>query len=169
MSGKVITRRESRETAVGLIYEYEFGKDRDKNEIYELALEERFDNVNDDFAKELFFETVDHLEEIDAKISECADNWRIDRIGRVPLAILRLAACEIGYFPEIPVEITVNEALELTREFDTENSVAFVNGVLGKVSKGVSKPDARKKPKKSEESEETENSEKSGTEKTDGE
>ena len=156
MARKVITRRESRESAVGLIYEYEFGRDRDKNEIYDLALEERFDNADDDFAKSLFFETADHLEEIDKKISECADHWRRDRIGRVPLAILRLAACEIGYFPEIPVEITVNEALELTREFDCEDSVSFVNGVLGKISKGVSKPDARKKPEKPNKAEETE-------------
>lgn len=140
-----MTRRESREIAVGLLYELSFDTERDPAEVFDTAVEERLEGTVSAFAKKLFFETVSHQTELDEKISCCADNWRIDRIGKVPLAVLRLAACEIGYFEEIPVEITVNEALELTRRFDCEESVGFVNGVLGKLAKDVVKPNAKQK------------------------
>ena len=78
-------------------------------------------------------------------IERCADNWRIDRIDRVTLTVLRIAACEIDYFPEIPVEISVNEALELARMFGESESVGFINGVLGKYAKDVVKPFAKQK------------------------
>ena len=70
------------------------------------------------------------------------------------LSIRRLAGCEIDYFPEIPVEITVNEALELARYFGEEESVGFINGVLGKYAQGVEKPEAKPRPVKEETSEE---------------
>ncbi len=140
-----MTRRESREAAIGLLYELSFNPDREPTDIFETAVEERMDGTVSAFTKKLFFETVSRIDELDQRIASCADNWRIDRIGKVLLAVLRLAACEIGYFEEIPVEITVNEALELTRKFDCEESVGFVNGVLGKLAKGVTKPNARKK------------------------
>ena len=94
--------------------------------------------------------------DINEKIERCTDNWRIDRIDRVSLTVLRIAACEIDYFPEIPIEITVNEALELARHFGEEESVGFIHGVLGKYAKGVEKPLAKKKPLESEAEEDSE-------------
>ena len=109
------------------------------------AAEER-EEVISDFAKELFLRADENLGDINEKIQRCADNWRIDRIDRVTLSILRLAGCEIDFFPEIPVEITVNEALELARYFGEEESVGFINGVLGKYALGVEKPNAKPRP-----------------------
>lgn len=140
-----MTRRESRETAVCLIYESGFSPERTPGETVALAREEREGGVSA-FAEKLFVTAEENLALLDGKISESADNWRLDRIGRVTLAILRLASCEILFFPEIPVEITVNEALEITRRFDDEKSVAFVNGVLGRLAAGIEKPLAKQKP-----------------------
>ncbi len=140
-----MTRRESRQAAVALLFERSFDYERTAEEIIAGALEDREEKISE-FAKELFLRADENLGDINEKIERCADNWRIDRIDRVTLTVLRLAACEIDYFPEIPVEITVNEALELARWFGEEESVGFINGVLGKYAKGVEKPFAKAKP-----------------------
>lgn len=140
-----MTRRESRIVAAALLFEQSFDYDRTPEEIMASATEDREEQISD-FAKELFLRADENLGDINEKIERCADNWRIDRIDRVTLTVLRLAACEIDYFPEIPVEITVNEALELARYFGEEDSVGFINGVLGKYAKNVVKPFAKPRP-----------------------
>ena len=140
-----MTRRESRIQAARLLFERSFDYDRTTDEIMESAVEEREEKISA-FAKELFLRADENLGDINEKIERCADNWRIDRIDRVSLTVLRLAACEIDYFPEIPIEITVNEALEIARYFGEEDSVGFINGVLGKYAKGIEKPLAKPRP-----------------------
>ena len=134
-----MTRRESRIIAAALLFERSFDYDRTPEEIMACATEEREEKISS-FAKELFLRADDNLGDINEKIERCADNWRIDRIDRVTLTVLRLAACEIDYFPEIPVEITVNEALEVARYFGEADSVGFINGVLGSLSREIAKP-----------------------------
>ena len=152
-----MTRRESRETAVTLLFERSFDYDRTPEEIMDSAIDEREVKISD-FAKELFLRADENLGDINENIARCADNWRIDRIDRVTLTVLRLAVCEIDYFPEIPIEITVNEALELARHFGESDSVGFINGVLGKYAAGKEKPLAKAKIS-SNIDEETENAE----------
>lgn len=152
---KYMTRRESREVAVTLLFERSFDYERAPEEIIAAAVEERGIKISE-FAKDLFIRADENLGDINEKIERCADNWRIDRIDRVTLTVLRLAACEIDYFPEIPIEITVNEALELARYYGEEDSVGFINGVLGRYAKGIEKPLAKKKPLSAEVEEDTE-------------
>lgn len=140
-----MTRRESREVAVTLLFERSFDYERTPEEIMDSAMEDREEKISE-FAKELFLRADENLGDINENIARCADNWRIDRIDRVTLTVLRLAVCEIDYFPEIPIEISVNEALELARHFGEEESVGFINGVLGKYAKGKEKPLAKQKP-----------------------
>ncbi len=140
-----MTRRESRQVAIELLFERSFDYERTSQEIIDSAAIEREEKVSA-FAKELFLRADENLGDINEKIARCADNWRIDRIDRVTLSVLRLAGCEIDYFPEIPVEISVNEALELARYFGEEGSVGFINGVLGKYAAGVEKPLAKPRP-----------------------
>ena len=139
-----MTRRESRAEAIKLLFELSFDYDRTPEEIMAAAAEEREEKISG-FAKDLFLRANENLGDINEKIARCADNWNIDRIDRVTLTVLRIAACEIDYFPEIPVEITVNEAIELARMFGESDSVGFINGVLGKYAKDVSKPLAKQK------------------------
>ncbi|MBR2900849.1 MAG: transcription antitermination factor NusB [Clostridia bacterium] len=150
-----MTRRESRAAAIALLFERSFDYDRTPEEIIESATEEREEKISS-FAKELFLRADENLGDINEKLERCLDNWRIDRVDRVTLTVLRIAACEIDYFPEIPVEISVNEALELARYFGEEESVGFINGVLGKYAKGVVKPNAKARPLSAEIEDETE-------------
>jgi len=150
-----MTRRESREVAITLLFERSFDYERTAEQIIADAIEERGEKISA-FAKELFLRADENLGDINEKIERCADNWRIDRIDRVSVSVLRLAACEIDYFPEIPIEITVNEALELARHFGEEESVGFINGVIGRYAKGIEKPLAKKKPLSAETEEDSE-------------
>ena len=76
------------------------------------------------------------LDSLDARINAASKNWAVDRMARVDLAILRLAAAEIFYLDDIPDSVSVNEAVELAKKFGGEDSPRFVNGVLGKLVRG---------------------------------
>jgi N utilization substance protein B len=86
------------------------------------------------FAKELVTGVLRHRDEIDARIAECARNWRVDRMAAVDRNILRLATYEIVY-TQTPEAVVLDEAVELARDFGAERSPAFVNGVLDAVAR----------------------------------
>ncbi len=75
------------------------------------------------------------LHVVDARISPFLQDWSMERIARVDLAILRLAVYELLYMDDIPPAVTINEAVELSRRFSTEQSGAFINGVLGNLNR----------------------------------
>lgn len=75
---------------------------------------------------------IDKADEIDAKISKASKGWTIDRIGKVELAVLRLALYEIEYDDDVPTSVAINEAVELAKKFGPEDSYSFVNGILAK-------------------------------------
>lgn len=128
-----MTRRESREKAVCYLYEYSVQPDLSASEIIENAKTEREEEVSA-FAATVFETALAHIGEIDELIAGASDNWSFRRISKVTLAVLRLAVCELKFLPEpTPVEIAVNEALELARLFDTDKAIGFVNGVLAKI------------------------------------
>ena len=87
------------------------------------------------FSDRLYEGVRAHTEEIDAEIEAHATDWSIGRIAKVDLSILRIAVYEILYERSIPVGATVNEAVELAKEFGGEKSAGFINGVLGAVIK----------------------------------
>ncbi len=124
-----MTRHESRCEAFCLLFEYSFGGDA--GEIMANAVEYREDVISG-FARQLFTGAVEHLSEIDEKIGAYAEKRAISRIARVPLSCLRLAAYEL-MFTETPAEIVVNEALDICREYNCDDSVPFVNGILGSI------------------------------------
>mgnify|MGYP000467657616 CR=1 FL=1 len=89
------------------------------------------------FARELFTGACGRLPEIDAILAASAENWRLHRIARVPLAVLRLAVYELLTAGAENERIIINEALEICRTYADEKAVAFVNGVLGKAADAV--------------------------------
>jgi N utilization substance protein B len=89
------------------------------------------------FASQLFMGICEHLDDIDKVIGKHSDHWKIGRIGKVELAILRLALFEILYRQDIPLKVAINEAIELAKGFGDENSRAFVNGILDAVARAV--------------------------------
>jgi len=85
--------------------------------------------AEEEFARRLFEGTVAHLEEIDALIEAQAEHWKLPRMAAVDRNVLRLAIYEF-LFEETPKSVVINEALEVTRRFSSEDAVEFVNGVL---------------------------------------
>jgi len=127
-----MTRREAREKALCMIYEYSFNTDKKPENLIIEAFEFRDEKLSG-FAKELFLGVCSHIPELDEKIAAAAENWRIERIQKISLSILRLCIYELLYMPQIGREISINEALELARKYDDEKAVSFINGIIGKI------------------------------------
>ena len=128
-----MTRRESRELAFILLFEKSFTEES-VEEILHNAEEAR--EVTDDaFALALAKGAVEHVEEIDSLITECSHKWSKTRLSRVALSIMRLAVYEMLWQEEIPVSVSINEAVELAKIYGGEADASFVNGVLGGISR----------------------------------
>ncbi|HTJ41197.1 MAG TPA: transcription antitermination factor NusB [Kofleriaceae bacterium] len=92
------------------------------------------DDAGREFARDLARKTIEYLPSVDEIIAGASKNWRLDRSARVDRNILRLAACELKYFLDVPVKVAINEAVELAKRFGTAESPAFVNGILDRVA-----------------------------------
>lgn len=122
-------RRDAREAAFLLIFEKSFRKEP-MDELIALAVESRALELND-YARRLVLTADEKETELDQNIEKYLSKWKINRLARVTLAVLRLAVCELSYFPDIPVRVTINEAIELAKKYATENDASYINGVLG--------------------------------------
>ncbi len=122
-------RRDARETAFTLIFERSF-REESLDNIIRSAVIGRGIEV-DEYAYKLADLTFENLSVIDQKIEAHLTGWKISRISRVTLALLRLAICEIDHFADIPVSVTINEAVELTKKYAGEEDASYLNGVLG--------------------------------------
>jgi transcription antitermination protein NusB len=89
------------------------------------------------FARDLVAASASHAAKVDELITSSSKNWRIDRMSRVDRNILRLGACELLAFRDVPVKVVINEAVELAKRFGTAESSAFVNGVLDRIATAV--------------------------------
>ncbi|MDD6645324.1 MAG: transcription antitermination factor NusB [Oscillospiraceae bacterium] len=136
MSDNKISRYKEREQAFLICFEKLFS-DASISEISECAEESRDDNYSD-FALECAKGVEDNLEEIDKIISDhLSAKWKLNRISKVSLSILRLAVYEMKYVEDIPSNVSINEAVELSKKFSGEEEYKFVNGILGAVSKDI--------------------------------
>ncbi len=81
-----------------------------------------------------FNSLIEHLEEIDQILSEVASGWKLNRMGKVDLTILRLAVFEMRFDEDIPVKVAINEAVEMAKTFGGDESPGFINGVLAKLA-----------------------------------
>jgi N utilization substance protein B len=86
------------------------------------------------YAREIVDGVNDHREEIDELIASYAQGWTIERMPNVDRAILRIASWEMLHNPEVPAPVAINEAVALAKEYSTDDSGRFVNGVLGKIA-----------------------------------
>jgi len=82
------------------------------------------------FAEQLVCGVAEHLEQIDRELNAYSTNWALDRMARVDLALLRLAAFELMFCPDVPHNVVINEAIEIGKRFGTEETPAFINGIL---------------------------------------
>ena len=124
-------RTEARELAFKLIFENEFNN-VDVELSFMSEFEEREMSAEDrDFALTLFKLSVENKEEIENLISQKIVGYEFNRLYKVDVALLKLAVSEVKYYKETPTAVVVNEALELSKKYSTDNSAKFLNGVLG--------------------------------------
>ena len=90
-----------------------------------------------DFTTTLVTGVMQHRDEIDAFIQECSTNWSLERIGLVERNILRFAIYELCFLPDIPPNVTINEAVEVAKKYGTEDAPAFINGILDRIKHAV--------------------------------
>ena len=129
-------RRKQRELAIQLVYAMDLTGDKFEDARY------RFTQVDParrkawgKFAERLASQCEAHREEIDEKLSNALKNWRMERLAAIDRAMLRLAICELICFEDIPIRVTINEYIELARDFGNDESPAFINGVLDAVAR----------------------------------
>lgn len=92
------------------------------------------------FSEQLVFGVLEHRDEVDAVIRDCAQNWSFERIARVDLAILRLAIHELLHRRDIPPIVSINEAIDLSKLYSTIESKRFVNGILDRIKGRLNRP-----------------------------
>lgn len=130
-------RSEIREHIFRMIFQVEFVESveehKEQIEVYLEALKGVTDKEHAYMSKKTQA-IFDLMEELDAKISDAATGWNLNRIGKAELAILRLAVYEMQYDNDIPVKVAINEAVELAKTYGNDNSPKFVNGVLAKLA-----------------------------------
>ena len=131
-----MTRSEMREHVFKLIFRVPF---HDKNELRE-QIDYYFDDLTDvnekdyEYIKNKALLVCELSDELDEKINSVSEGWPVDRIGKAELAIMRLAIYEMLYDDDIPVNVAINEAVELAKSYGSDdNAASFVNGVLAKL------------------------------------
>ena len=126
---KVTKRSLAREMAFTLVFEKAFRQEEMQHIIADAAEARMLEE--DEFATALALAVEQHLPELDEQISRYSVKWKLARLPKVTLTILRLALCELCYFEDIPTAATINEAVELAKKYSTEEEAAYINGVLG--------------------------------------
>lgn len=131
-----MTRRALREQVFLMLFRVEFHDAKDLNEQIELYKEqlEECSEKDCEYIINKFKGIVEKLEEIDTAIGEASKGWKVSRMAKVDLALIRLAVYEMKYEEDVPVKVAINEAIELAKQYGTDDSPAFVNGVLAKLA-----------------------------------
>lgn len=127
-------RRETRENTMKLLYQIQIQKD-DIEEQIEMFMEEN--QITKESDREYFLDVINGVVEKSAELDELiahhARDWSIQRMPKVDLAIMRLSCYEMKYRDDIPVNVSINEAVEMAKKYGGDQSKTFVNGVLGKI------------------------------------
>lgn len=128
-------RRASRDIAMKLLYQFEIQKDGLDEQIQTAFEETDMAEKDKQFVKDILEGVEEHKDQIDRTIEKFSRGWKINRLSKVDLSILRLSVYEITYRNDIPFTVSVNEAVELAKKYSTEDAGAFINGILGNISR----------------------------------
>jgi N utilization substance protein B len=131
-----MNRKTARENTFILLFEKAIKIDETFEEIFIKATEDRELEV-DEYVKKVFFGNAENERIIDQKIDECLVGWKKERVSYVAKAVLKLATYELMFMEDIPVKVSINEAIELSKKYDDDKAYLFVNGVLNKVAESI--------------------------------
>ncbi len=129
-----MNRRQARENVFYLCFEMEFQKASEScADVYNMAKELELVE-SDSYIEKVFFGVFNELETIDEKIKENSKGWKLERLSKVSLAIMRICVYEMLFCGDIPFNISINEAVELAKKFDYDKAPSFINGVLNNIA-----------------------------------
>lgn len=122
-------RRIVREKVLQILYAYELNKES----LQPLSLEilnDVTDEVDKAFAQELIRRVLANIEDLDERIIQRVTNWEMNRIALIDKILLRIGICELLHFPDIPPKVSINESIEIAKDYSTAGSAKFINGIL---------------------------------------
>ena len=136
-----MTRRELRDNVFKMLFRIEFHEAEEMPEqlaLFEDELDTLFDGKqgqeNRDYLTNKCNDIFSHITELDEAINEVSSGWKTSRMSKADLTIIRLAVYEMRYEEDIPVAVSINEAVELAKKYGTDDSASFVNGILAKLA-----------------------------------
>jgi transcription antitermination protein NusB len=128
----VFKRRVVRERVLQILYAYEMNKEG-LQALVDGMLSDISEDADKQFGSDLINRVIIHKNDLDQEINSRVDNWEMGRIALIDLLLLRMGLCELLFFPEIPPKVSINEAIEIAKEFSTAGSGKFINGILDAV------------------------------------
>jgi len=142
--GMFVQRRDGRVAAMQYLYSWSLNRPTDPADDLRLFFEQ-LEQPRDHYAfgEELIQGVLQHIEEIDGHIRTLAHNWEFDRIARIDLAILRVAVFEMLFRKDIPPVVSINEAIDLSKQYSNADAKRFINGILDRLKDQIGR-DARK-------------------------
>ncbi|HSW54296.1 MAG TPA: transcription antitermination factor NusB [Ignavibacteriaceae bacterium] len=122
-------RRIVREKVLQILYAYELNKESLQPLSLEI-LKDVTDEVDKAFAQELIRKVLANIEDLDGRIIQRVTNWEMNRIALIDKMLLRIGICELLHFPDIPPKVSINESIEIAKDYSTAGSAKFINGIL---------------------------------------
>jgi N utilization substance protein B len=129
------SRRRAREVALKTLYQVEITEFPWQNLIQENAQQDKLDQISLEFAGNLVKSVLEHEEKLDDLIKAKLEHWDFERVNLMDKNVLRLAVAEMLYFPEIPIKVSMDEAIELAKKYSYAEAGGFVNGILDAIAK----------------------------------
>lgn len=134
---RTMTRRELRENTFVMLFHKEFHDIDEMKEQFELYFEKKapMSEKDETYVSERVYDILSKLNEIDSDIEEASESWTVSRMSKIDLSIMRLAYYEMRFDESVPLQVAINEAVEIAKLYGGDNSPSFINGVLGKLAK----------------------------------
>ena len=126
-------RHKARELALQILFHLEYNPENPEDALTLICKNFKSSESDRIFSKKLVLGVFESIERIDTLISQSSKNWRMERMSYVDRSILRLGTFEMLYLDEVPPKVTIDEAVELGKKFGTEDSGAFINGILDNI------------------------------------
>ena len=127
------SRRRGREIALQGLYALELSGDSPAKVLHDVLSFHEEESIIRDFARDMVTRAAEHHDELDGHIRRHVTNWDFDRIAIIDRIVLRMAICEFLYFCDIPPKVSMDEAIEMSKLYSTDQSGRFVNGILDAV------------------------------------
>ncbi len=137
-----VPRRQSRQDALQILYQLDMNAEMSVPQAisnYEKLYTKEGSRI-DEYAEKLVNGVREHLQELDDEVAKQSENWRMDRMATVDRNLLRLGVYELKYCDDVPATVTINEMVEIAKDFGSDATPSFINAILDKLKSKVVPP-----------------------------